>query len=716
MILPIEILDVIIRNNSTSFKTLISWSQIFDTYKDIISKEVGLLILNDMSFSNNETPLNYNVLLNKTNNMTLNPNEQIDSVDLNLRLLEFLSEFNNLLIIIKSDNSYNENLTTLLSKVVRFANNNTNICVIYKNFSNFMSKLYLNEFKKNKQNLLLSELHIFGSCAKDSLYDIDTFFETTYLYNIKDIYSLDIQGKDHQIFANELESVKQINYSQTAPNLASFFSNCPKLSHLGTTKFPANYHLNVYTLPCCNSLELTDHHLNVKYPIINGVFVKEKLILSPGLRSVNSNYKNLYFPNIEKLVINYNEITNTDVNFSNCDFSNLKTLDCGTALVQWSDLRFTHADLNTLRLKIYDISQLKWLMDCPYQLNSITFQTPNYTQNIWANMEYFLENNPDFKFDIKAKEIKLDVKSIDQCSILENLILPLLNESSSLHLNINEEKLIESYVTSKYPVQENYNISVDECNNNIIFNLPKLNNLTVIYKERPNHLTRRSSTSFNASQHMSYPSYFMDVPLASEQKLSVSPSQFRKNSLAGLDSVNARRLSIISIESPLSSKEEDRRSSIGNVSLLSGTGYPIEESFTQEYTLMFYIENQSLDTLTTNLAALESCVFSFGNTFNKSISLLIIELSPEFGEYSTDSELSTWLSSEVVDLLKYPYNLNLPIHINKLQFKIDLSGLSLAATAYSRLCKSLQAILFEEGHKLTFVNDYRNNILYLSVP
>lgn len=753
--LPDEILELIVRANDDSIRTLISWSIISTHIRDLVGAEIGIITITDGQHPHRDFPdlLGFQILIDpiSQNHLQLNSDDIDDEYiqDQTQSFKYFISRFNNILIVIDSARPFSEHLTNTLTRIANSCHLGINICVFYKTSTNFLSKLYFKPFKLLGETIVLTELYIFGNDSQnesvDSLVDIETLFQNVIIQDLKSIYSLDIFDDSKNFLAPDLITIKKINYNDHI-NIGFFLRNCIKIKNIDSLKFPLlnqqQDKVQVFQLPTCNRITLNEFNNDVKYPIINGNQIKDKLTLNPSLRSNNPIFKNLLFPNIKTL--EFEIYTFKIVNLINCYFNNVINLDMGNCIIPWNNFKFNNVSSEfklNISLRLTDWQQLHWLYQCPYQIDTLEIKTNliKYLQRPKRksiDLSIPMESRvPHQEFNVhllnnkeKINSIVLNIDSIEQCQLLSELVeFDSLHHHpvSSLTLYIQESKLFESIIL-------NQNIRLNQH-----INLPtdSLEHLTIILKEdKP--LT--DIQSIRQNQNSPLVSSSEDITTTTIPKPStietVSPSQFRKNSLAGLSSHEARKQSIISFDSihPTTNMniQERRRSSIESNSIFSNN--IIYNNDINE----FAIDDDSLDNkdfitlnltgsncpkiITTNLNCLESSILLF-NDLPNNVELPLLQIC-----FNLDSKIINYndliinLTNKLIDLIHYPFQQMIHmISFHKLQLLINLRHILIeldSSITFESLVPDLNISLINKGHSLNFIkyNPVEEELIYVS--
>lgn len=667
MELPTEVLEKIVELGLDSCQTFISWAQISGYFRDFIKAQVGIVLVQDGHDGPGVKtfPLDYNTLITNSNNFILNTDELL-TFDEDL-FRAFLKKFGNYLIIIQSDRSYSDAIAAILGYIGHDTPEGANINVIYNTSVDFLSKLYFRELALYRTCINLRELHILGNSLpiEQGMCDVDTLFQTTYIYNLKSIYSLDIKNPEHTLIAPGLSVIRQISCTDPNINLFDYLAKCPKLKIIGSTNFPIPSEQLTYKLPHCKYIGLNGFNSGVTYPPIDGSEVLEEITLSPSLRAIDPKFCNLFFPHIRRLNLKWNTASNSLVKFQSCDFPHLEYFNSRNSITPWSDLIDSGATIKTLQLNLLRSDQLEWLLACPYEIDTL------YITKVDAK-------NSDFVIDpvfqntcFSCPNMIIDIENLWQCYLLQTFLIPNLRTSSSLSIKVNEAKLIEIINTTTKSLQSLGLVHEDNC---IICKLPPLKSLTLtclsnIYERSVmmDELKRSSSTSSSVSSTtMAYRNILegaaaIDSALTGGSHYSVSPSEFRRNSLAGFDDNTARRQSIITFSHPTGLQPNRRRSSATSPTSPTISGqFNIDDTIIDDV-ILFELPIDSPYTLTLNLALLESSLLSTKNLEERTFPCLRILLDNSVidSNFTTTESLLRLLALEVIRTISYSYDLKL---------------------------------------------------------
>lgn len=780
--LPDEILELIVQQNSNSIRTLISWSLISSHIRDLVSKKIGIITIQDGLISQFQNILGFQCLISKNfndnhnnnnHNVNVNINTNINSdnyfsnhihiisddindeyiVNEEISLSHFISNFNNLLIVIETIRPYSENLSNTLTRIVNSCHEGVNICVFYKTHTNFLSKLYFKPFRNISLRSSLAELYIFGEKkfqypSQENLIDIETLFTSTYVEELTAIYSLDIIDNTIRFYAPNLVTIKRINYNDSC-NMEHFLRYCTNIQNIEYLKFPVPNKLNeksTFVLPPCARITLNEFSNNVSYPSINGSKITKCLTIKPTLRSSDPIFKNLRFPQINSLHLSILDFK--IVELINCDFNQVRNLDVGGCLIPWDDLNLndnTREDSIRLNIKIRlnDLQQLSWLNSCPYRIQNLDIISNTiytFPINLFSNSllcDLFINQDMDIaKNSNKIKNINFNIDSLEQCYLLQELMSATKTSRSnnnfsgpSFKITIEASKLQRSIIMNK--------------NNKFIqpFDLPvsMLKHLTLLLlqndkvSETDPFQRNEVATNYNMCyfNFNSFDNHRDSLPIPDEKLHSnifnnekitpvdtISPSQFRKNSLIGLSNNEARKQSIIAFDS-ISSRISDvasnrRRSSLDNCSLFSNwhylynNEYALDDASDHHEFINFNLQgSQYVSIITLDIDILESSVLQFDDfPKDKKAPLLQIWFTLNL-PISTYKELIISLTNRIIDLMHYPYSqITHSLLFQKLQLFIDFSESKedmMSPLTFNVLTSDLTQLLSMKGHSVKFV-------------
>lgn len=715
MKLPSEILDIIASHGLDSCKTSIAWSYVSSYFRDLVKKTVGVMLVQDGGHSPLEDEcvrpdiLDFRVLLHKNRNMLyLNSDENAT-----IRSIEcFLQNFKNIVIVIQSDRSFSDPLASTLNEIARHCTSGTNVCIIYSTTTNFLSKLYFREFGIREDKLVLSELHIIGSSALSNnadLCDVDTLFETTYIYEIDNLFSLSVKHQHHSLIAPQLTTIKQLNYNDSMLNINAFLNDCTNLEMIDSMRFPLspnNESAGQYILPSCKVLHLNNFNSGVKYPTINGNNVSLYLKISPAIRLSDPEFSNLIFENIKKLEIDTNPSICHHVRFMNCKFPKLKKISCNSSIISWDDLKQSQAPLTSLKINLNSFEQLQWLTNCPYDLKNLDITTLN-------KKILDFNNNTNLYQDMKivAKNVKFQLDSIWKAFILQNVFLTNYNSIEQLTICLDEHELYESINDCPKNLKELGFTNDGDC---ILIDIPYITHLTLFETVAQKSLSQNYSTqaaatkSPNSTNNRKF-SYGSDISndygFSSDLAPVISPSLFRWNNVIGVNNESIRKNSIISFDERYSYSKR-RTSSMSTTSMFSRSSFPyINDEVILDDAIVFKFNDKMPDIFTTGLGALESALFNFEDLRDKQLANLhiIYQFSQPEGIYN-EGDVTGILFESISRIINYPYHLKLPgilisnLHITfKVPTEFELFD--------SKALETVQSLLIQSKYNVKVVNE-----------
>ncbi|QLL31979.1 hypothetical protein HG536_0C01470 [Torulaspora globosa] len=708
---PSELIDLIVSQGLDSCRTSIAWSNISRHYRDLITKQLGLIVLDDGTKESDETKLvlDYQVLMVEGNTLHF----ETDHLEYE-KLKQFVVNFSRLLVVIHSDRSYNDVLASILNDIARFSAAGTSLCIVYSNSLNFLSKLYFRELSLYQDKIRLCELHVLGNgkASVDEVCDLNTLFERTYLYNLKSIYSLDVQSSQHQLISQEPLTIKQLNFVAYDEASSGFFSQCPNLKAIESMKYPIKYQDTLYRLPRCDSITLTHYVSGCHYSALDGSAVGKELTLVPSLRSEDPQFHGLYFPRLKSLKLKLSDAVSHLVRFHNCNFSSLDELACGSCTIPWDDMLSAGWSPGELAVTLTSDDQLRWLTSSPPGIDRLRILNPQTRFMEFPASRIFETSNLNFN------TISLELNIIWQCYLLQKLILPNLEPRECLMITLDENALSESLASSS---GKGLNLELED--DYIVFRVPPLRHFQLIEISSRNAVTESSCVSRTspvdtalASSHAKMNSLYFDADATGEICYAVSPSEFRRNSLAGLTNESARRQSAIVF---LNGSRTRRASSISSSNFDPVVPASSDNPFDGD-TVIFEFSKCSPAVFTTNLDALESSLFSWKNLESNRIPFLRVlvrdqDVHNQVGDFDSIIPI---LVPRIIEVLKFPYDIRLPMMvIDKFQAVVDLTNLTFVVTVEQRLKLStdMQAYLGYKGCKIPVLTDQPNTGLTVSI-
>lgn len=706
---PSELIDLIVSEGLDSCRTSISWSHISSHYRDLITKQLGLVVLHDGARELNEAKLflDYRILMNDENTLHC----ETDHPDYEA-LKQFIVRYSSLLVVIHSNKSYNDVLASILNDVAQFSSPGTSLCIVYSNSLNFLSKLYFRELSLYQSKIRLCELHVLGNgnADVDEVCDLNTLFERTYLYNLRSIYSLDVQSSSHQLISQDLQTIKQLNFMAYDDASSAFFSQCPNLKIIESMKYPIKDQDTPCQLPSCDSITLTHFVSGCHYPPIDGSAIGVELTLIPSLRSGEPEFHGLYFPRLQRLKLKLNDLVSHQVRFHDCNLSSLQELACGSCIVPWADLSSAGWSSGGIAVTLVSDEQLRWLTLSPPAISKLRISSPQSRFLEFPASQLFETSKLNFS------TIMLELTIAWQCYLLQKLVLPNLNSDDSLLITLNESSLADSLALNSG--KEHGLVFEDDC---VVFRIPPLRHFELIETSSARSGASKSSPILSTSptnQDSTSPlnnvnNIFFDTDANSEMCYAVSPSEFRRNSLAGLTNESARRQSAIVF---LNGSRTRRASSISSSTFIP----PAVNDDPFGETVVFEFAECPPAVFTTNLEALESSLFSWKNMETNHIPLLQVLLrDPEInGKISHFDHIVPNLVPRIVEVFKFPYDVRLPTMIvDQFQALVDLANLDLVITTEQRLqlATDLQTYLAHKGYKVPVLADDPKTSLKVSI-
>lgn len=668
MLLPIEILDIIVYNNLDSFKTLISWAHVSEHYRRIIQSQVGIICVHDGPGLNISNPLGYEVLFNDTNSISIDT-EQFHKD----QLAKFMLCQNNILICIHSHRAYSQPLRMVLVQIAHLCQIGINVCIIYQNTTNYLTRLYFNEFNRIASLIKLSELYIFGNKnigQYSQLTDITSLFQVTYIYDITVLHSCVIKDTSHNLISQNVETINYLGYNVSDKDISSFLELCPNLKTISSFKFPAyEEDLSMYTLPQCCSISLTDFYTGVKYPTINGSNVTEELNLSLGICVTEPIFLNLYFSKITSLNLNLGQSLDQLVRFKSCNFKNLESINCDVGIIPWRDLIESGARIKHLKLKLYSFEQLRWLNECPFTIEKIeilSMKNTNPSNTLFSQSDSLL---------LGSKNLAIDADSLKHCNIIQNIFLPKLKEDSSLLINFNNQNLLQE-ISNSSTYHRYLELDYDSLSC-LTFKIPYIHHLEIItqkgYGLTPIMDVGQSVSSISSNTPALY--HFFNCMLG---------VQVRKDSM------------------PETLVEEPRRhsnASMDSQSIFSDTEEIKYDGSSQDMITFELFENLP-DILSLNLATFETTKFITDNIQPNILHLLkvIVDINEN---YISEAILILLIVKRIEDTIEYPYNFKFPnIILEKIQVVLKLTP------SISSRIKDKQLFRHDIQHQLRLNNSH----------
>ncbi|SMN21095.1 similar to Kazachstania africana KAFR_0B05660 hypothetical protein [Maudiozyma saulgeensis] len=655
MLLPLEILDIIVDKNNDNLNTLISWAKISPRYKRKIQENIGVITILDGLTYPQRYPLDYNVLFNDNNNVTIST-EGFDST----ALKTFTTNQSHILISIHSNNMYSQLLRFTLAKISHYCQINTVISIIYFNSHNYMSRLYFQEFERFLTALHFSELYVYGNwdiCNDEGLFDLVNFFRNSYLNGIQVINSLTILDSAVSITSSSLQNIQTLGIRTLETDICNILKLCPRIKSIGSLKFPVgDTEHGKYILPKTEKISLTDCYPQLQKVLVDGNLVQDKLDLSVGVSITDPIFSDLYFPNIRVLQLHLGNFPYQTVQFKNCNFSKLTSLNCDTGIVPWEDLLQTGANITKLSMKLYSTDQISWLNSCPYDIKNIEIlstKTNNIPNISFNDLNLFLNDYTN---------ISLTLQTLLHCNIFQNVILPSQSEIEKLNLKLDDINIVEEMKNNlNYSQYYHLNYSFP---NYLQFEIPYIKELLICATENQNlsQLPRILNDTYTLEEP-TYPENFHYY----NNMLGIQPLKDIMNFSADQSS---RRYSNDSMDSITMYRSVNRRNSSqasGSLLAYSKTSPTVE--FEQNVFKFVFVENLP-NVFSMDLYTLESVDFSFENILHGILPLLRI-IIPVNSAYETQEQLTTLIMRGISEIFNFPLAVKFPnIIIQKLQLVV----------------------------------------------
>ncbi|SCU90177.1 LADA_0F02344g1_1 [Lachancea dasiensis] len=578
MMLPLEILERIVVCGLDSFETAKAWCKLSPHFKTQVTRNLGIVVIADsdrtkpLSFS--KDLLHYNSLSDGTNVLMVNTGYYS-----RVSLKKFLEKYQNLLLVVITERMFSDLLLSFFNCVVEEviaigAQHRKNLSIIYHTSHYFLSKMYFRQLQVCKRYFRLCELHLLGDnyAGQFSSIDLDLVFELTKIHNVKGLFSLSILNPSNVLMAPKLESIRELDVSASV-NPAEAFKYAPKLVRIDQFRIPTDLDLEIpYSLPTCDYLKLMNFNPNAAYPTLYGQGIRGELVIATSPKTEGASFKRLLFPNVKRLVITSVISIIEDVKFENCQFSSLRAYNGSHAfgLTDWDSLVAAGAQLKSLQVSIDTCHDLLTLVQCPFTLTD-TFEITSKSEstNVLAVKDNFLSLIEQFKAQCSLSscvQIKMKVASVWQCLLLHLMIIPSIPKTAALRLDINLEQLeedVEQYLSKNniYRYELFQLVGLPAENGNLHLVLPQTLNVTLVDSDPPKIGKTKSGGSAMIEASIKNNTGYIMPPAADLTQYPVSPSDFRRNSLAGSDSDTARRNSIVHIPSSVSEEARVRRKS-----------------------------------------------------------------------------------------------------------------------------------------------------------
>lgn len=655
MNLPVEVLEKIIRNNFDSFKTLISCVEILPHCKSTISSNIGIVTINNEQPYISKFPLNYNILFNDTNNVLIDTN----NYDLNL-LTSFLKDKLNILIAIHSNQTFNQELRSLLANIAHYINPGTSICILYANDKNYLSRLYFQEFEKLSTIINIAELYIFGDPTEQAqLFDLVTFFKFTYIFNIKEINSLVITSNTQKIYSESLTNIGTLVSRSPISNLFSIFNDCPNIHNINSFTLPSGVETITckYMLPHAQSIHIQDFKpYRTDNIIIDGSHITENLKLSLSQFVMDPILTNFYFPNVSSLHIKPDNYPDQKISLKNCFFPNVNELNIENGIVPWEYLTSHIATLRKLSLALSSSQQISWLNESPYNINileCLSSRCINISNDILSSgnslqKQYF--------------ELLFNFDTLAQGNHLTNIFLNKQNMAHKITMTLDNDNLQNEWHDYQH---NNLNCSIYK------IKLPSVNELILVTKQNDiNHFNSAISDTIT-------------VPIMNENHL--PPRYLYHHNLLGVQPImdltgiipitnkgNEVRDRNDSIDSVSSYQSINRRRSSAESTLSSSLNDSFRTVNDDKLDLNFDFNEILPMVFTTDFHTLDNNNFSFDNVQNNMLSLLKIELHIN-DRINTRDQLLTNAMRSISDAFNYPLSIKFQTtKLEKIQFVLCL--------------------------------------------
>ncbi|SCV00135.1 LAME_0G07734g1_1 [Lachancea meyersii CBS 8951] len=570
MILPMEILEQIVTSGLDSFETAKAWCKLSPSFQTQVTRNLGILVISDCANGYEQQPkqlfagnslLDY-MSLSDGANTTIIDTAEFDKVSLR----QFLQKYQNLLFVIVTDKHFSESLLALLTCIVDQiaginANHRKNICMVYKTVHNFLSKIYFRQLLLSPRLIRLCELHLLSGSdlAENDNIDLDLVFETTNLYNVKRVFSLNIQNASHVLRAPSLVSIRELELNADV-NPSRSLAHAPLLSTIQRFRLPTGLGSQTrYQLPACDHLGLVNYNPKIAYPLLEGKDVRESLTIATSLKSEGGVLKNMNFPQVKNLCITSLVSSVDEVDFQDCNFEKLQSYDESNSFgpTKWGSLIASNAKIDSVKASVDCCSDLSALMRCPFTLKGTLEVTSKLKgEKILSVKDELSKLTADCRMKnllIHCSYISITLGSIWQYALFFFVICPYIAETATLCVKINFE-LLQNDIQHQCHIN---NIARDELFG--MMNLPSKNGILQLVLPQAKRIILLDVTSVKSAQFSAVEerSNVNDVWFKSTIRTGVSnlqdpisPSEFRRNSLAGSDSDTARRNSIVTFNSP----------------------------------------------------------------------------------------------------------------------------------------------------------------------
>ncbi|SCU87088.1 LAFA_0E04632g1_1 [Lachancea sp. 'fantastica'] len=586
MILPMEILERIVVNGLDSVETARAWSKLSPSFQTQVTKHLGILVISDCAITDELDPkrsfaesklLEYMSLSGVENTLSMNI-ERFDKT----QLREFLQKYQNFMFVVVTDEHFSERVWTCLSCVIEQiasidAAHCKNISMIYKTGRNYLSKINFRGLLRYPWLIRLCELHLLSGSdlAEHDNIDLDLVFETTNLYNVKRLLSLTVQDPSHVLRAPNLVSIRDLELSRNV-NPVKALAYAPLLSRIQNFRIPTDMDPQLhYRLPACDELGLVNYSSTSVSPYLDGRGVREHLKIITSVRNESGVLRNMNFSRVKKLSVSTLNSSVGEVEFQNCDFSQLRFYDGSQASgpTKWRTLRASNAKIDSVRISLNSCDDLLAFMSCPFELSGTVELTSKSkgTNTASAACELSTVERRTHLTTLLANcsRIVMNLNSVWQCVILHHIVKPHMPATALICLDINFEALQDDIRHCCEELGKSRSelfclVHLPSEDGIIQVQVPQAKRATIL-DATPNSV--KSKTFSFAERALGIDEMNSNTTIhtsVSQLQDPVSPTEFRRNSLAGSDSETARRHSIVHIGVPpyLHAQAESARSSI----------------------------------------------------------------------------------------------------------------------------------------------------------
>lgn len=660
MNLPVEILEKIIRNDFDSFKTLISCVEIIPFCKSIISDNIGIITINNGFSQIDSVPLNYNILFNDSNNILIDTNSYDP-----ILMSSFLMDKSNILIAIHSNQTFNQELRSLLANIAHLIQPDTTICILYSNCKNYLSRLYFHEFEKLSNILNLTELYIFGDQTENvQLFDLVTIFRDTYIYNLKEINSLVITDKTEIFYSDSITNIGTLVTRSPNSNLFNIFKNCPNIENINCFTLPSSIETETckYTLPHAQSIHIQDFKpCMTNNLIIDGSKITKSLKVSLASSITDPTLSNLYFPNISSLHIKPDSYPDQQISLINCYFPNVTNINIENGIIPWKYLTTHINNITELSLVLCSSQQLKWLNESPFDINILKCLPSRGTT---ISNDLYSTELPLLK---SYSKLLINLDTLTQCQHLTNILLNEQNIIPEVSMIMNNDRLQTEW--DEYRGTKSYSSDSNDSSSYEI-KLPYVNELKLVTKQKDTNCYN-SAISDSVTVPSTYETHLPPRFLYNHLMLGIQPI-FNQASIIPINiKENEPRYRNDSIDSVSSYQSINRRRS----SAESNTSYNFRDN---KFDLNFDFGKILPQVFTTDFATLDNNKFSFSRVQNKTLSLLKMELHI-FEKINSQDQLLTFAMRSISDAFNYPFSIKFPtLIIERIQFVLCFNSCELS--------------------------------------